>query len=53
MLMGAMPRDAVVATVEASGAEILGILPDGSAGPHWISHLYLVGRRITTSVPPA
>jgi SAM-dependent methyltransferase len=53
MLMGSMPPDAVIATVQASGAEILDVLPDGSAGPDWISHLYVVGRRITTSVPLA
>jgi ubiquinone/menaquinone biosynthesis C-methylase UbiE len=42
MYMYGIPRDRVIRYFEDRGARVAGILPDGSAGPQWISFRYVI-----------
>ena len=45
MEMHPVPRENVLAIVEANGGETVAVLDDHAAGPQWVSHLYVVRRR--------
>ena len=45
MEMHPVDREDVLAIVEANGGEMVAVLDDRSAGPEWVSHLYVVRRR--------
>ena len=45
MMMRPVPREEVLAVAERHGGEIVAMVADAAAGPHWVSYHYVVRRR--------